>query len=310
MRRRRAAPPWLTLIASLALLLRGAGGQCVFTQSCASGPGCHPTAETYAPSPATFPLADAACPQYQSSTCCNADQNAALKTNFFLVTLGFGPVVGGNNACVANMEAIWCAFSCAPDQGRFVATDGYANMTDPINPPAVVEVLRTIFTVDAAWACGVWESCRLTFTSELASFATCEQFLEYQVAEAVGKGSYTLFRYAPRDAPRGEGALALPLYDCCSYPASLDTPGAAGNATSPCAFCAGSCGDGSCYTGVVPAGSAGRAVNGTPAGDITAYDDSPFVGFEWAPLALQYSLLLVGSLAVLGVRARAKAWAA
>ena len=289
---------------TLSLLLLppcGGAGECVFTQACASGAGCHPTSSTFAPAPATFAPSAAACPQYSSSTCCNSFQNDALKTNFFLLEVGFGPSLGGNNACVANVEALWCAFSCSPDQGRFVAPAGYANMTDPINPKNIVEVLRTVLTVDATWACGIWESCRLTFTSELASFTTCEQFLEYQVAEAVSKGSYTTFAYAPRDAPRA-AALSAPLFDCCSYPAALDTPGAAGNVTAPCAYCGGSCGDGSCYTGVMPAGGAGAA-NATPAGDVTAHDDSPFTGFQVVPLAVEWSLLLAGSLLVLGTRA-------
>ena len=235
-----------------------------------------------------------ACPQYASASCCTAQQDAALSTNFALIYSGF-ELLGGNAACVANIEAFWCAYSCAGDQARFITVRGVENMTDPING-GVVEVLHTAMTIDADFACGIFESCRLTFTSELASFTTCEQFLDYQVSEGVRSGAFTDFVYTKDDAP---GAFSTPLYDCCSYPAALDTPGAPGNVTAPCAYCQGSCGSTPCYTGAVPAGAAAASSAGSA---IDAVDDSPLYGFQWAPLAGEYGAILAISLAVLGVR--------
>lgn len=226
-------------------------------------------------------------------------QDAALRLNFALIYSGF-ELLGGNAACVANMEAFWCGFSCAPDQARFVALRGLENMTDPING-GIVEVLHAVMTIDAAFACGIFESCRLTFTSELAAFTTCEQFLDYQVAEGVKAGAYTEFVYTAPGSPAAADAFSAPLYDCCSYPAALDTPGALGNVTAPCAYCGGSCGAQPCYTGAVPAGSAGGGGGG--GADIADTDESPMLGFKWAPLAILYGLLLAASAAVVGVRA-------
>jgi len=163
------------LLALTALVFSRASvrGFCAFTQTCATGdPGCHPVASPHPPAPATgpFPLA---CPQYTASTCCTAAQDKALQTNFALIYTGF-ELLGGNAACVANIEAFWCAYTCAPDQARFIAVRGLENMTDPING-GIVTVLHTAMTIDSVFACGIFESCRLTFTSELASFTTCEQ---------------------------------------------------------------------------------------------------------------------------------------
>lgn len=236
-----------------------------------------------------------ACPQYASSSCCTTEQDAALNTNFALIYSGF-ELLGGNAACVANIEAFWCAYTCAPDQARFIAVRGVENITDPING-GIVEVLHTAMTIDAGFACGIFESCRLTFTTELASFTTCEQFLDYQVSQGVRAGAFTDFIYTKGVEPT---AFSTPLYDCCSYPASLDTPGATGNITAPCAYCQGSCGSVPCYTGAVPAGSAAAAGSNAA---IDAVNDGPLYGFQWAPLAGEYGAILALSLVVLGVRA-------
>ena len=110
---------------------------CSFTQTCDQtfDPTCHPVNATGTqPYPfnndGVFFPSPPQCSQYVNSTCCTGNQNKALATNFFLLVAGFY-ATGGNMACVMNLEAFWCAFTCAPDQARFVDVDGYTNMTDP-----------------------------------------------------------------------------------------------------------------------------------------------------------------------------------
>ncbi len=129
------------------------------------------------------------------------------------------------------------------------------------------------------------------------------QFLDYQVAQGVKAGSITDFVYTSPSSPAAVNAFSTPLYDCCSYPASLDTPGATGNVTAPCAYCGGSCGAQPCFTGAAPAGAAG---GGASAASLTSFDDSPLYGFQWAPLAALYGTLFFLSLAVLVARSWGK----
>lgn len=68
------------------------------------------------------------CPQYANATCCNGIQNNALWGNFLGIVAGFQSL-GGNGACVHNVEALWCAFTCSPYQDQFIQINGYENMT-------------------------------------------------------------------------------------------------------------------------------------------------------------------------------------
>ena len=80
--------------------------------------------------------------------------------------------------------------------------------------------------------------------------------------------------------------------------------------TAPCAYCGGSCGAQPCYTGAAPAAGGAAGGGGASAASLTSFDDSPLYGFQWAPLAILYGLLLSLSLAALAARSWGQASAA
>lgn len=261
--------------------------QCSFTQT-SSDP--HPVPANFTPAPYngtdTF-----VCPEYTNSSCCNQYQNGKLSFNFFLIN-AFGGAFG-NGACVANLQRLWCAFTCAPDQARIIDVNG-------VVPTSSGDALSTTLYVDREWACGLWASCKGVALA--STFSTLEQFLTYQSATGVSIGhSVTAFEYVEPGAPRG---MTAPIFDCCSYPASLDTPGAPGNTSSPCTYCAGTCGTEPCYTGMAPGGAAGGGSSGgnDNGGAIDAPLEGALYGFEWLPLAILYGMLALFSALVMGYR--------
>jgi len=273
------------------------GSQCVFTQTCVSSPFdpvCRPTELVAAPQPlvaATF-----ACPAYANASCCNSIQNDALNQNFLTLASAYGSDAQGNGACVANIEAMWCAFTCAPDQGRFVDTTGNATMPPPFGLPH--EVLLTTYHIARDWACGIFESCRLTPLVSMFGLADCNAFLEFFSDQAIPSGSYTTFTLTDAADPRAE---SRPLYDCCSYPSSLDNSTQPGNISSIPTSCAGLSGGADvCYTTGRAASPIANATSDWPAGNAVADDDTPVLfGFEWLPVAALYGLLAAGSAAIL-----------
>lgn len=181
-----------------------AGATCSFTQTCTSGQdNCTPVPVSGAAAE-PFPFDNSTtpnplvCPQYANSLCCTGKQNDALFGNFGAIKSGY-LTLGGNDACVANLYSLWCAFTCAPNQADFVVTAGFTNMTDPLNPGSTKEypVLLSTIYLDAYFACGLWESCRSTGTTQLLGEDTCESFLLMQAAHAVtAGGSYTSFQFS------------------------------------------------------------------------------------------------------------------
>lgn len=229
------------------------------------------------------------CPEYTNSSCCNQYQNGKLSFNFFLIN-AFGGAYG-NGACVANLQRLWCSFTCAPDQARILDVNGV------VSTPSG-DALATTMYVDREWACGLWASCKGVALA--STFSTLEQFLAYQSSTGVSIGhSITSFEYVEPGAPRG---MTAPVFDCCSYPASLDTPGAPGNTSSPCTYCAGTCGTEPCYTGMAPGGAAGGGSSASSSAAIDAPLDGALYGFEWLPLAVLYGVLALFSAMVVGYR--------
>jgi hypothetical protein len=128
----------LPRILAAALLATTVSADCAFTQKCYThSEGCTPIpAEGDDRIPKPFsnegtenPL-PFVCPQFVDSACCNGKQNLAIAENQALVQAAFYDL-GGNMACVDNIIAMWCAFTCSPNQADFVTTQGFANMTAP-----------------------------------------------------------------------------------------------------------------------------------------------------------------------------------
>lgn len=178
-------------------------------------------------------------------------------------------------------------------------------------------VLLTTFHLDKNWACGIFESCKDTSIAELAGFASCEQFLSYQMTESISRGSYSNFLYT--DPGASARALAMPLNDCCSYPDSLDNSSIpfnqATNVSTPCAYCSGMCGGQDvCYTtgkAGTSSGAGGSSNNSVvvPSGDALAeVDTSAFYGFDALPMFVIYGVVFFGSAAIVLWRWLAESW--
>jgi Niemann-Pick C1 N terminus len=291
----------VSLIAGTETIPAADNYQCVFTQTCDNspfGPPCFPTAKVYDPTPYNFPDTPLQCPEYANSSCCNDYQNRALQFNFQLIGATFGSAAGGNGACVANMKNLWCAFTCAPDQSRFIQTNGYANMS---SSGIIYEVLLTTYNLDKNWACGVFESCKDTSIAELAGFASCEQFLDYQMTESISRGSYSNFVF--HEPGTDNDSMAMPLYDCCSYPDNLDNSSIplnqVTNVSTPCAYCSGMCGgQDMCYT-TGKSGTSTADANSSvviPSGDALAeVTTAALYGFEVVPIVVIYGIIFFGS---------------
>ena len=249
---RSACSLLLLLLPLLASGPRPAAADCVLRQECSPGtPGCFPRATTPAER-APFPLPNAsgippACPQYAAAGCCTAAANSQLFLSFILEENSLGePASGGCPACSANVQALWCAMACAPTQSDFVAVLGLRNESGAA-PALLVNV-----TLAQAYADATFASCAgvgLVRSNPLLDSVTL--FLAYMGQQGVATAN-ALVGFVLS----ASGGLALPAYDCCSFPANLTDPGAVGNTSCPCASCLGNCPNSSC------AGSVGGSSGG------------------------------------------------
>jgi hypothetical protein len=246
--------PWLALALLLPPLLpRRAGGSpataaqayCVLRQDCSPGSaGCFPRA-TSAAERAPFPLSNAsgippACPQYAAAGCCTPAANSQLFLSFILEESSLGePASGGCPACSANVQDLWCAFACAPNQSDFVAVEGLRNVS---GSPVALVVNVTLASDYAAATFGSCAGVGLVRSNPLLDSVTL--FLAYMGQQGVSTAN-ALVNFQLGGSSGGAG-LALPVYNCCSFPANLSDPTATGNASCPCASCLGSCPGGSC----------------------------------------------------------------
>jgi hypothetical protein len=252
-------PPW-TL--SLLLLLlpppfpgssapaTTAQAYCVLRQDCSPGTaGCFPRATTAAER-APFALSNAsgippACPQYAAAGCCTPAANSQLFLSFILEESSLGePASGGCPACSANVQGLWCAFACAPNQSDYVAVEGLRNASGS----AVALVVNVTLASD--YAAATFGSCAgvgLVRSNPLLD--SVPLFLAYMGTQGVATANTQVnFQLAGGGSGGGGGGggLALPVYNCCSFPANLTDPSATGNATCPCASCLGNCPNGTC----------------------------------------------------------------
>lgn len=230
---------WLcALLLPLPLWVRA---DCVLRQECSPGSaGCYPRATTPAER-APFALNSTgipfACPQYTDSGCCTPAANSQLFLSYIIEENSLGePASGGCPACSANVQGLWCAFACAPTQSDYVAVEGLHNVS------GVGQVFEVNVTLSDAYAAALFESCAgvgLVRMNPLMD--TAPLFLRYMGLQGVSTAN-TLVQFQMG----GAAGLALQAYDCCNFPANVSDPGAAGNASCPCASCLGNCPNGSC----------------------------------------------------------------
>ena len=217
-------------------------------QDCSPGtPGCLPRA-THPSERAPFPLnestAPVACPQYAGSGCCTPAANGQLFLSLLLAQQTVGePASGGCPACYANVAALWCAFACAPTQSDFLVVLGPINVTNNATGKRQL-VLDMTATLAPAYAGALFSSCSgVGFIRGDSALDSLPAFLSYMGGGQAESTANARVTFNVVDAP---GALALPAYNCCSYPENATDPGGSGMATCPCASCLGMCPGGNC----------------------------------------------------------------
>ena len=202
-RRRTLGSVSLLLLLSL-LTAQPARADCAFRQDCI------PTgADVCRPRPVgpneTLPFALPgqpfyACPQFQGSTCCTAQQNRLLYVNLLQIQALFGDERdGGCPGCYFNMHNFWCEYTCFPRQADFVSVLGAANVTDPENPGRLVEVLRTEVRLARDFGCDLYSSCQsVKSVTETSAMSNAEGFFAYQGQyEAIQHGAFIEFDLNP-----------------------------------------------------------------------------------------------------------------
>lgn len=174
----RRAPRLLMVLAACALPVPGLAA-CSFTQTCTTenvdDPTCTPVGKSQPAFVPDFGGDALSCPQYANKTCCSRQQNALLASNFALITAEFGYYC---SACAANTIAFWCAVTCSPDQAEFVEYLRMENVTDPQNSGAIALVDRNRITLNDAYVCALYDSCKdVPFVKQFAPMSTASGFL-------------------------------------------------------------------------------------------------------------------------------------
>jgi hypothetical protein len=153
-------------------------------------------------------------------------------------------------------------------------------------------------------------------------FATCEQFLEYQVEQGITAGTFSNFNFTVdpnrtithnMPVPVNEGGkevvkyLGVPtvvsdgliymspaVYDCCNFPINVDNT-TLGNMSAPCIYCAGMCGTPGdvCYTTASVAGG-----NTSSTSLIDAVTLSALYGLDWVAVSATYGTALAVTIGV------------
>lgn len=278
-----------SLLVAMAALLNSARAYCVMNQTCPSAgqngcvPGRATDPEPFVPASTILSI----CPQYSSSACCNPTQISQLQTSALLLNVAFN-LVGGCTACYANLMEFWCAFTCSPEQHKFMEVMEIQNVTQQgFFGPVTFPVRHIEMLMDAFWSCSVTASCSDTdFFKEDSNLQICESMWNFfgSGAQALQHGTNITFSYVKAQAsagpvvataqgragrhaeahqpdtipplPSGVPTLDVPLsrpwYSCCSFPINMSDP-SAGNTSCPCSACSGVCGTNACYGGITPA---------------------------------------------------------
>ncbi|TYZ62226.1 hypothetical protein PybrP1_002086 [[Pythium] brassicae (nom. inval.)] len=149
------------------------------------------------------------CPEYKDAACCSWQQNQGMAENFKLVASVFGKNSGGGcDACAANVLSLWCGLTCSPRQHEFLQMrlpfPSTSYRPDPMTGEERVKVLELAVTLDKAFTCRLFDSCRNTAIASMSeAMKSSLGFLNYQVQTgAVGHGQFISLRFA-------DGAQAL-----------------------------------------------------------------------------------------------------
>ncbi len=183
------------------------------------------------------------CPQYAESGCCTMDQNLLLMVNFLSIQSAFANIDnGGCPACAYNAEAFWCAYTCSPDQDKFLSIVGVEMVPDPTRGGEITEVLHTRVQIQPNFTCAVYGACdKVKTVTETSAMSNAEGFFAYQGQyEAIQHGAYIDFDYVD-----SEDAITAAPYSCCNWPLDRANP-QLGNSSCPCAYCGGMCSGGEC----------------------------------------------------------------
>lgn len=137
------------------------------------------------------------CPEYKDSACCTWQQNQGMAENFKLLASVFGKNSGGGcDACATNLLNLWCGLVCSPHQSDFMAMalpfPSTNKRTDPMTGQDNVTVLEMDVTVNKAFTCTLFDSCKNTAIASVSEgMKSSLGFLNYQMQTgAVGHGEY------------------------------------------------------------------------------------------------------------------------
>lgn len=164
------------------------------------------------------------CPEYKDAACCSWQQNQGMAENFKLIASVFGKNSGGGcDACAANLLNLWCGLVCAPDQAAFMAMHlpypSTSYRPDPMTGEDRVKVLELDVTLDKAFMCRVYDSCKNTAIASMSeAMKSSLGFLNYQVQTgAVGHGEYMHLHFTETPAPGDRAAFSHDVFACANY---------------------------------------------------------------------------------------------
>lgn len=167
------------------------------------------------------------CPEYKDAACCSWQQNQGMAENFKLVASVFGKNSGGGcDACAANVLSLWCGLTCSPRQHEFLQMHlpfpSTSYRPDPMTGEDKVKVLELDVTLDKAFTCSLFDSCKNTAIASMSeAMKSSLGFLNYQVQTgAVGHGQFMNLHFA--DSSKQQEAAATRAFNhsvlqCANY---------------------------------------------------------------------------------------------
>ncbi|GAB9474861.1 hypothetical protein Gpo141_00011976 [Globisporangium polare] len=169
------------------------------------------------------------CPEYKDAACCSWQQNQGMAENFKLLASVFGKNSGGGcDACATNLLNLWCGIVCSPRQSEFMQMHLPFPSTnyrpDPMTGEDHVKVLEMDVTLDKAFTCSVFDSCKNTAIASMSEgMKSSLGFLNYQMQTgAVGHGEYMHLHFATGNSseppvPTNQAAFNHHVLKCDNY---------------------------------------------------------------------------------------------
>ena len=79
------------------------------------------------------------------------------------------------------MKRMWCEYTCAPDQEKYVKNNGYDEVQDPADPNNILRVLNQTVTLNSESTCNLFESCKRTpYVTQVSAMQTAVGFVKFQ----------------------------------------------------------------------------------------------------------------------------------